>query len=112
MNTKIVRRQFTAEFKQQAVALLAANMNNLAGTARQVGVAPTVLRSWRDAGQSRAARLSTSQALAATAAPSAFISSPADMDAEVARLRAANTRLEMQNQILKKAIAVLSGDPI
>jgi transposase-like protein len=32
------------------------------------------------------------------------------MDAEVARLRAANARLEMQNQILKKAIAVFSGD--
>jgi transposase len=101
MTTKIVRRQFTAEFKQQALALLVANGNNLAGTARQVGVAPTVLRSWRDARQSRTA----------TAAPSTFISSPADMDAEVARLRAANTRLEMQNQILKKAIAVFSGDP-
>ncbi len=106
MKTKIIRRQFTAEFKEQAVALLAANGNNLAATARQVDVAPVVLRSWRDAGQSRAARLPTRQALPATAARC----SPADMDAEVAKLRAANARLEMQNQILKKAIAVFSGD--
>jgi transposase-like protein len=60
MKTKIMRRQFTAEFKQQAVALLVVNGDNLAATARQVDVAPVVLGSWRDAMQSRAARLCVS----------------------------------------------------
>ena len=108
MKTTRRKRTFTDEFKQQALGLLAANGGKLSVVARQLDIAPVVLRGWRDRGQGRAAQLPTLHALPAPAA----LCSPADSNAEVATLRAVVARLEMQNQILKKAIAVVSGDQI
>ena len=42
------RRQFTDEFKREAVALLASSGRPLTQIAGELGVAPSMLRNWRD----------------------------------------------------------------
>src|ERR1700716_2635173 len=44
------RRQFTDEFKREAVGLLASSGRPLSQIARELGIAASMLRSWRDAG--------------------------------------------------------------
>jgi transposase len=44
------RRQFTDEFKLEAVGLLASSGRPLSQIARELGVAASMLRSWREAG--------------------------------------------------------------
>lgn len=100
------RRMFTEEFKRQAVGLLEGSGKPLSAVARELGVSDPVLRSWRDRfGGAGPARLSNGQAMA----PHGSLTM-ADMAAENARLQAEVKRLEMHTQILKKAIAVFSGD--
>jgi transposase len=100
------RRTFTDEFKQQAVRLLEGGDKPLARVARELGVSAPVLRHWRDRfGRAGPTRPPHSQA----AAPHAGLTL-ADMAAENARLQAEVKRLQMHSDILKKAIAVFSGD--
>ena len=73
------RRQFTDEFKRESVGLLASSGRSLSQIARELGIATSMLRSWRDAG--------------------------ADLAAENARLRRENERLRMERKILKKRCA-------
>jgi transposase len=42
------RRQFTDEFKREAVALLASSGRPLTQIAGELGIAPSTLRNWRD----------------------------------------------------------------
>ena len=77
------RRQFTDEFKRESVGLLASSGRSLSQIARELGIATSMLRSWRDAG--------------------------ADLAAENARLRRENERLRMEREILKKNAAHLLG---
>jgi transposase len=44
------RRQFTDEFKRESVGLLASSGRPLSQIARELGIAASMLRSWRDAG--------------------------------------------------------------
>jgi transposase-like protein len=44
------RRQFTDEFKREAVGLLASSGRPLSQIARELGIAASMLRAWRDAG--------------------------------------------------------------
>src|SRR6202047_2391486 len=44
------RRQFTDEFKRESVGLLASSGRSLSQIARELGIATSMLRSWRDAG--------------------------------------------------------------
>jgi transposase len=100
------RRTFTEEFKQQAVRLLEGGGKPLARVARELGISDPVLRNWRKRfGRAGSTRPPQSQA----AAPHAGLTL-ADMAAENARLQSEVKRLEMHTQILKKAIAVFSGD--
>jgi transposase len=49
------RRQFTDEFKREAVALLASSGRPLIQIASELGIAPSMLRNWRNRGGGRKA---------------------------------------------------------
>ena len=85
------RRQFTDEFKREAVALLASSGRPLTQIASELGIAPSMLRNWRDSGGGR--------------------HSAPDPAAEISRLRRENDRLRMERDILKKAVAIFSEPP-
>ena len=93
------RRQFTDEFKREAVALLASSGRPLLQIANELGISPSMLRNWRNRREGRDAG----------AAP-ALHSAP-DPAAEISRLRRENDRLRMERDILKKAVAIFSEPP-
>jgi transposase-like protein len=87
------RRQFTDEFKREAVALLASSGRPLTQIAGELGIAPSMLRNWRSGGRNAALR------------PNTLASAPhcvPDPAAEISRLRRENDRLRMERDILKK----------
>jgi transposase len=45
-----VRRQYTDEFKREAVGLLASSGRPLSQIAQELGIAPSRLRAWRNKG--------------------------------------------------------------
>lgn len=91
------RRQFTDEFKREAVALLASSGRPLTQIAAELDIAPSMLRNWRHAGPAlRPNRL--------VSAPHAVL----DPAAEISRLRRENDRLRMERDILKKTVAIFS----
>ena len=96
------RCQFTDEFKRESVGLLASSGRPLSQIARELGIAASMLRSWRDA----------SDACGIAAAP-AYAIPPvgADLAAENARLRRENERLRMEREILKKTLRIFSEAP-
>ena len=99
------KRMFTDEFKAEAVGLLEKSGRSLSAVARELDLAPPVLRSWREGARGQAGG-----AVRPGRNAPAGLCSPTDLASENVRLRADNARLEMHNQILKKAIAVVSGD--
>ena len=100
------RRQFTDEFKGEAVGLLSSSGRPLSQIARELGIAASMLRAWRDAGgrgNTGPPRRSNTQA----AAPY----SGTDLASENARLRRENERLRMEREILKKTLRIFSEAP-
>jgi transposase len=93
------RRQFTDEFKREAVALLASSGRPLLQIASELGIPPSMLRNWRNRREGRGAG----------AAPA--VHSVPDPAAEISRLRRENDRLRMERDILKKAVAIFSEPP-
>src|SRR5918998_5533832 len=97
------RRDFTPEFKREAVALLESSGRPLMQIATELGISPSMLRNWRVAVNGGAPRSS-----AGTRAPSPSASpmtSPADQAAEIARLRRELDRTRMERDVLKKPSA-------
>ena len=47
------RRQFTEEFKREAVALLASSGRPLLQLASELGISPSMLRNWRNRSEGR-----------------------------------------------------------
>jgi transposase len=98
------RRQFTDEFKREAVALLMSSGRPLIQIAAELGIAPSMLRNWRSGGRHAGLAL-RSNTLAST--PHAVL----DPAAEISRLRRENDRLRMERDILKKTVAIFSEPP-
>ena len=97
---RTARRQYTDEFKQEAVGLLASSGRPLSQIAEELGIPAARLRAWRNMSGGRQAgspRRPNTQA----AIPSAGV----DLAAENARLRRENERLRMERKILKKLCA-------
>ena len=92
------RRTFTPEFKAQAVKLVTEQGRSVAEVARDLDLGESLLRSWKDA-------------LAASGA-SAFPGhgNPPALEEELRRLRAENTRLLMEREVLKKATAFFARE--
>lgn len=104
------RRDFTPEFKREAVALLQSSGRPLTRVAAELGIQPSMLRNWRSVANGgpprpRAAGPSVSAPPPAASLPGPL---PADQAAEVARLRRELERTRMERDILKKAIGTFS----
>ena len=100
------RRQFTDEFKREAVALLASSGRPLIQIAAELGIAPSMLRNWRG----RSGGRNAGPALRPNTPAPAPHSAP-DPAAEISRLRRENDRLRMERDILKKTVAIFSEPP-
>lgn len=98
------RRSFTDEFKREAVSLLLSSRRPVTQVATELGVQPSMLRSWRDA------RNGVAKPAAGSVAPPA-IAATASEQAELRRLRRELERAQMERDILKKAIGIFSGPP-
>jgi transposase len=93
------RREFTPEFKREAVALLEGSSQLLIQIATVLGISPSMLRNWRAIAHGAAPRSkAASQALPVSNGASL---SPADQAAEIARLRREPDRTRMEQGILK-----------
>ena len=103
------RREFTPEFKREAVALLESSGRPQMQIAAELGIQPSMLRNWRAVLNGGAPRSRTT-AKAAPVAPSP-IASPADQAAEIARLRRELDRTRMERDVLKKAIGIFAEMP-
>jgi len=93
------RRQFTDDFKREAVALLVSSGRPLTQIAGELGIAPSMLRNWRR-GQNTGPNT-----------PALASRSVLDPAAEISRLRRENNRLRMERDILKKTVAIFSEPP-
>jgi len=104
------RREFTDEFKREAVALWETSGRMQTDVARELGIQPSMLRRWqvRLRGGSRP---TTPAAARVGALPTAPMPSPADQAAEIARLRRELERTSMERDILKKAVGICAEVP-
>jgi transposase len=91
------RRTFSAEFKRDAVARIAASGQGLAQTARSLGVHPSLLLSWR-------------RKLEAANEPTG-VKTPESLEEENRRLRRENASLREDREILKKAATFFAKEP-
>jgi transposase len=105
------RREFTAEFKREAVGLWETSGRPQMEIAAELGLQPSQLRRWQRLIQQ--GQLENSAAPAApVATPKAPASpAPADLAAENARLRRDLDRARAERDILKKAIGIFSETP-
>lgn len=94
---KIPRQSYTVDFKQEAVKLVRGGQTP-AAVAKQLGISEQTLSNWRKA------------AAAGKLAASGQRVTPEDM--EFSRLRAENRRLQMENEILKKAAAYFAKESL
>ncbi len=103
------RRSFTDAFKLEAVSLLASSGRPLTQVATELGIQPSMLRTWRGALNGAAAPAPGSGARPAVAAALAE-------QAEIRRLRRELERAQMERDILKKGLLprwmTASGFPI
>jgi transposase len=95
-------RRYDAEFKRNAVELLISSGRPLKVVAKELGVTPESLRTWRKAhlkapgqGEDRTPRGPTPRAIYE----------------ELQRLRKENAYIKEQRDILKKALRILSDPP-
>jgi transposase len=103
------RREFTPEFKREAVALLDSSGRPQMQIAAELGIQPSMLRNWRAGLNGGAPRSRAAPKIGpVSAAPTA---SPADQAAEIARLRRELERTRMERDVLKKAIGIFAEVP-
>lgn len=94
MINKKQRRDFTNEFKNDAVKLVIEQGYSATEVGRRLGIHPSNVSRWvRD--HRRGAEISTDTR---------------DLEAEVKRLRKENKRLQMERDILKKAAAFFANE--
>jgi transposase len=93
-----VKKQYTEEFKREAVALVTDQGYTLVGASRNLGINRDMLRRWK--------RELAKQG--AVAFPGKGHQTPEQ--AELHRLRAENRRLQMERDILKKATAFFANE--
>lgn len=86
-----VKRTFTAQFKEEALAMISREGLSVSEAARRLGVHQNLLRKWRGLVQSQGAKAFTGPA------------QPSAIEEENRQLREENARLRMERDILKKA---------
>ena len=103
-----MRRDFTPEFKREAVALLESSGRPLMQIATELGISPSMLRNWRTVVHGIPRSRAGSKGSPISSAP---MTSPADQAAEIARLRRELDRTRMERDVLKKAIGIFAEMP-
>ena len=98
MNAPRTRRQFTQEFKDDAVSLVIDQGYSCAEVARRLGVSDNNVNRWVREYRQR------------NEIHSADGLSRDEIEAELKRLRKENKRLEMERDILKKAAAFFANE--
>ena len=81
---------------------LASSGRPLIQVATELGIQPSMLRSWRDAGNGQKVAGGVGSGLAAAASAE---------QAEIRRLRRELERAQMERDILEKAVGIFSGPP-
>ena len=105
------RREFTLEFKREAVALLQGSGRPLTRVATELGIQPSMLRHWRAAQNGNSLRPRAGQSTRPVVATGAAAPSPADLASENAKLRRELDRTRMERDVLKKAIGIFAEVP-
>ena len=102
--TKKTRREFTDEFKREAVVLLRDSGRPLTQVAAELGLEPSVLRRWRSlangAGQ-----------VASVVRPGGAAVPASAGQLEIRHLRRELERAQVERGILKKAAGIFSSPP-
>ena len=93
------RTAYTAEYKLAAVKMITEQKLSVAEVGRRLDVSETLLRAWRKS------------VLAGGDAAFPGHGNPTPADDEVRRLRAENTRLRAERDLLKKAAAYFASPP-
>ena len=93
------RRQYTKEFKIEAVRLIVEEGRPISDVARELGTAQSLLHRWKKKSEEGKIDLF----------PGKGRLSPEDE--ELRQLRRENRRLRMERDILKKAVAIFSEEP-
>ncbi len=89
-----VRKQYTKEFKEEAVRLVTQSEISLAQAARDLDVNTNVLRRWKQESGRHGAK--------------AFPGQGVPLEQELARLQRENAVLRQEREVLKKAITIFS----
>ena len=100
------RREFSSEFKREAVALLEGGGRPQMRIAAELGIQPSMLRSWRAIQNGMPARPPAGQT-----ATVGQVASPADLASETARLRRELERTRMERDVPRKAIGIFAEMP-
>ena len=103
MTTKKTRREFTDEFKREAVALLRDSGRPLAQVASELGLEPSVLRRWRS--------LANQAGQAASAVRPGTVAALSAEQAEIRRLQKEPERAQMERGLPNKAVGIFSIPP-
>jgi transposase len=98
MKKKRGRTAYTDDFRREAVRLVEANPDQLVDIARDLGISPDSLRSWR--------RRAEADREGPIVPPTHVLS----LEEENRRLRQENARLAEERDILKKATAFFARD--
>ena len=93
------RRQYTKEFKVEAVRLIVEEGRRISEVSRELGISEALLGRWKK----------KSEEGKVDPFPGKGRLSPED--GELRRLRRENKRLRMEHDILKKAVAIFSEEP-
>ncbi len=89
------RREFSPEFKREAVALLESSGRPLVQVATELGISPSMLRNWRALVRGGTGR---SRGPASIVSP---LPSPADQASEITRLKRELDRTRLERDVLK-----------
>jgi transposase len=92
------RREYTQEFKQEAVRLSEDSEQTVAAVARDLGIVPEILYRWRAESRKRGAQAFPGHGKIA------------ESEAEVQALRRELERVKRERDILKKALAIFSQE--
>ena len=102
----VERRQYTTEFKQEAVRLTTEGARSPAQVALELGINRNLLGKWKR----QLAVASQAQAQGRTSYE-AFPGQGRVHDEELARLRRENAALKMERDVLKNAISIFAEPP-
>ena len=93
------RRQYTKEFKIEAVRLIVEEGRPISEVARELGIGENLLHRWKKKYEEGKIDPFLGQGRLSSE------------DEELRRLRRENKRLRMEHEILKKAVAIFSEEP-